>query len=296
MGGRGGRRAWGVRACMRLPRPRPRMAMRCHPMRGMQRAGGPQPRTVGVEHGALELHHGRLVGVLLRELQRELEGACVACHAWSSRQEAGVLRGCWAGPRSPTSVPRRVLWPEYHRVPQHDVVGRGRAVNALGRVLLQALEIPHQALRGSSARGKGGVVCWGQQRGMRGNGGPCARAGRHGGGRGTGRAAAARVCAAAAGTHTPCARAWTWWQRARARAPSIRSAHSSGRSTRGGRSGGGCVCAKAFLQAKGAFSTHQPGPARLLGGLGLRARAVLPATTHHPQPHTPRGHKLRGGS
>ena len=46
-----------------------------------------------------------------------------------------------------TSVPWRVLGPEDDSVPVHDVVGVGGPIDALGRVIAQALEVPHEPLR-----------------------------------------------------------------------------------------------------------------------------------------------------
>ena len=46
-----------------------------------------------------------------------------------------------------TAIPRSVFGPKDDRVPQHDVVCIWRRVHALRRILLEALEVPHEALR-----------------------------------------------------------------------------------------------------------------------------------------------------
>ena len=89
---------------------------------------------VGVKHFRDEFDHGRLVGVLLAELEGQLEGA--------------VLEG-------------GVVGPEDDGVPQHDVVLPGRAGHARGRVLLEALEVAHEASAGGRGHLAVVVTVWG---------------------------------------------------------------------------------------------------------------------------------------
>ena len=74
-------------------------------------------RTVWVEHGAGECNGGWLVGVLLGEGERELEGA---------------------------ALPGRLLGPKDHSVPHEDVRLRGRSCYSHRRVVLQPLHVSHQ--------------------------------------------------------------------------------------------------------------------------------------------------------
>ena len=101
-------------------------------------------RTVGVEHAGLKLHHRRLVRVLLHKLDREPERACkpASCSASSSVKPAIIMTT-----QKLTAVPGSVFRPKDDRVPQHDVVCVWRRIHALRRILLEALEVPHKALR-----------------------------------------------------------------------------------------------------------------------------------------------------
>lgn len=76
---------------------------------------------VRVKHVADEAHGRRLVGVFLRELDRKLERA--------------ILERC-------------VVRPKDHSIPDHDVVVRGGATHAGGRVLLQSFKVPHKTATG----------------------------------------------------------------------------------------------------------------------------------------------------
>ena len=74
-------------------------------------------RTVWVEHGAGECNGGWLVGVLLGEGERELEGA---------------------------ALPGGLLGPKDHSVPHEDVRLRGRSCYSHRGVVLQPLHVSHQ--------------------------------------------------------------------------------------------------------------------------------------------------------
>mmetsp|Transcript_16786 Transcript_16786/g.63876 ORF Transcript_16786/g.63876 Transcript_16786/m.63876 type:complete len:279 (+) Transcript_16786:481-1317(+) len=73
---------------------------------------------VGVEHLREEPHGGRLVGILLRELHRQLESA---------------------------TFPWRFLWAEDEGLPQQDVLIGGAPRDALGRIRLQSPKVAQQA-------------------------------------------------------------------------------------------------------------------------------------------------------
>jgi hypothetical protein len=51
-----------------------------------------------------------------------------------------------------TRVPGRVLGPKDHRIPVHDVVAVRGSIDALRWVVLQALEVPHEALQARQGR------------------------------------------------------------------------------------------------------------------------------------------------
>ena len=76
--------------------------------------------TVGIdvrmEHLRDELDGGRLVRVLFRELQGQLERPI---------------------------LPRRLFWPKDDCVPVHDVIVQGGPVDTLGWICLHALEVAH---------------------------------------------------------------------------------------------------------------------------------------------------------
>ena len=76
-----------------------------------------QRQTVRMEHAGDKLDDRRLVGVLLGELEGDLEGA---------------------------ALPRGVLGAKDDAVPAEDVVLLGRGADARGRVGHQALEVAHQ--------------------------------------------------------------------------------------------------------------------------------------------------------
>lgn len=109
--------------------------------------------TVGVKHGCFELDDRCLVRVVFRELKCQAEGSCEArcmgvscvcnkhetkCHSIPRPSNAALWR---------TSVPGRSFGPENDGVPQHDVIWVWRPVHALWWVLLQPLEVTHEALR-----------------------------------------------------------------------------------------------------------------------------------------------------
>lgn len=63
-------------------------------------------------------------------------------------------RSCWQAQSGsaysmlpPTSIPWRVFWAKDDGIPQHDVVRVGRAIDTLGWILSQALEVAHEALQ-----------------------------------------------------------------------------------------------------------------------------------------------------
>ena len=72
-----------------------------------------------MEHAGDELHHRGLVGVLLRELESELEGA---------------------------TLPWSVLRAEDHTVPVENIILIGSAANSGRRIVHKALEIAHKPL------------------------------------------------------------------------------------------------------------------------------------------------------
>lgn len=112
--------------------------------------------TVWMEHWRHKLDHRRLVWVVLRKLHCQLERACMSREGLCSYDlpwlgPISIPRAAtwqaWGLTNSSTSVPRRVLGPEDDSVPVHDVVRVGGPIDALGRVIAQALEIPHEPLQ-----------------------------------------------------------------------------------------------------------------------------------------------------
>jgi hypothetical protein len=107
-----------------------------------------QRRTVGVEHLCDEAHLWRLVRVLLRKLQRQLEYTLRTSVARGSCETAAAAREQTQNPHAHTHTqPKRTVFKgrvggaKNHRIPQHDVVVRGRSHNPAGRVVLQP--VPH---------------------------------------------------------------------------------------------------------------------------------------------------------
>jgi hypothetical protein len=138
-----------------------------HGQRGQVLRGWPHTRTVRVEHGGLELDDGRLVRVVLGELEREPEGACGCARA--------AIRGRPArGPRGGSEVEDGAL---LQHPPPSQGVSSGPKITAFHSMMLSGLGEPFTPCGGSCwSRLKSRIKRW--DRGAGGQGGRecrCAR-------------------------------------------------------------------------------------------------------------------------